>query len=223
MAKGADVAVTATERAYSEIKKRIMDLTLAPNEHVLEAELAQDLGVSRTPIREAVLMLRSDGLVDIIPRRGVRIRPVSADQLADIYDVLALLEARSAELAALQQSSAHIAALDSAVAEMASALQEHDLDKWEGADDDFHRVLVEASENDYLVAAARTSVDRVRRARRMTMRLRPIPIESVRDHAELVALIKDGEPAAAFASHLAHRRRTAELLVTLLRENRLVV
>ncbi|TDT14899.1 DNA-binding GntR family transcriptional regulator [Ilumatobacter fluminis] len=215
--------MTATERAYSEIKRRIMDMTLAPNEHVLEAELAQDLGVSRTPIREAVLMLRSDGLVDIVPRRGVRIRPVSADQLEGIYDVLALLEARAAELAATRQSSARIAALDSAVASMSSALRERDLDGWEGADDDFHRLLVEASENDYLVAAARTSVDRVRRARRMTMRLRPLPTESVRDHAELVALIRAGRAADAFASHLAHRRRAAELLVTLLRENRLVV
>lgn len=216
--------MTATRRARDEIRARIFDLRLAPNEHRLESELATELGMSRTPVREACLQLQSEGLVDVVPRRGVRVRPVSPDDLAEIYDVIGVLEARAAELAAERDAGdLDLTALDDAVGAMQAALAADDLDGWALADDRFHHELVVASGNGQLVDFAGQLADRVRRARLVTLRLRPVPTGSVADHAELVELIRDGDGAAAHRRHLEHRRATGRTLVELVRRHRLGV
>ncbi len=218
------VGVGATDRAYSELKRRIMGAELVPNEHRLESELADELGMSRTPIREACMRLQADGLVEIVPRRGVRITPISASDLVQIYDLLATLEARAAELAASRAlDDAELAPLSGAVEDMAAALEAGDLDAWAGADDRFHRALVACCANDHLAAVAVSYSDRVHRARLATLRLRSLPTDSVADHRALLEAIRRGDQSAAHDLHLEHRRRTAGDLVELLRFHRLSV
>lgn len=217
-------ALNATDRAYDEIKRRIMDAKMAPNEHRLEAELAEELGMSRTPIREACMRLQADGLVEIVPRRGVRVAPISGSDLVQIYDLLATLEARAAELAAeLRLDDTALAPMSRAVEAMSTALAENDLDAWADADDRFHRALVSCCANDHLATVVMSYSDRVHRARLVTLRLRPLPTSSVADHCALLEAIRHGDPAVAHDLHLEHRRRTAAELLELLRRHRLSV
>lgn len=93
-------ALSNTQRAVRDLRRMILTGELAAGTDHLETELAEQLGMSRTPVREAALMLESKGLLEMRPRKGVRILPVSPDDMREIYDILTELESLAAERAA---------------------------------------------------------------------------------------------------------------------------
>ncbi|MEM8923101.1 MAG: GntR family transcriptional regulator [Actinomycetota bacterium] len=211
----------ATTSAYEQLKAAILSAELEPHQQFLERDLAERLDMSRTPVREACIRLQSEGLVEIVPRRGIRIVAISADDMAQLYDLLGVLEARAAELAATRATADQIQRLDDAVTGMHAAIDGGDLDAWARSDADFHLALAEASGNRHLVEAVIRSADLVHRARMVTLRLRPTPTASSTDHDDLVQAIRAGDAERAGAMHLAHRRASAKQLVGLLRHHHL--
>ena len=211
-----DSRTSATDQAYVLLKQDIMDAKLQPHQQLLESELATRLGMSRTPVREACIRLQAAGLLEIVPRHGIRIVGVSAQDMAEVYDLLGTLESRAAELATERADADDLAALDAAVDRMQHALDNDDLDAWADADADFHRQLVLASGNRHLAKTAMQYTDLVNRARMVTLRLRERPIKSVRDHRELAAVIRSGDGSLAAKKHLDHRRDAAAKLTELL-------
>lgn len=124
------------EHAYREIKRCILGNVFKPNRRILEQDLAQRLGMNRTPVREAVIRLEKEVLVEVMPRRGMRILPVSPDDMREIHDVLACLEARAAQrLAERHPSAAEIAPPTEALDAMIAGLDADDLTAWAAADD----------------------------------------------------------------------------------------
>jgi DNA-binding GntR family transcriptional regulator len=181
---------------------------------VLEAALATELGISRTPVRAALIRLHDEGLVELISRHGMRVLPLSAQDMRALYEVLTALESAAAELAARRRpAAAELRPLERATRDMARALDADDLDAWAEADARFHRQLVELSGNALLVQAALRYADRVHRARRFTLRLRPRPVASTREHEALVKRIRAGDAAGAAAANRAHRERASRELV----------
>lgn len=113
---------------------------------LLELEAAARLGMSRTPVREAMVRLEQEGVVELRPRHGMRILPLSAAALAEIYEVTMALEGAAAEtLARKGASDADIIAMRAAVADMEVALARDDLTAWSQADERFHSLLVKAA------------------------------------------------------------------------------
>ena len=111
------------DRALSALRQLIFSGELMPGSDHLETELAARLGVSRTPVREAALQLQAQGLVDVRPRRGIRVLPVSAQDMRDIYDILTELESLAAARAAeAGYSKADLAQLAKAIQDMDSCL-----------------------------------------------------------------------------------------------------
>jgi DNA-binding GntR family transcriptional regulator len=203
--------------AYARLKQLILDGTLPAGAQMLEQEAAMRLDMSRTPVREAMVRLRQDGMVEIRPRHGMRVLPVSATDMADIYTVLTALEGAAAELVARRGITARqLGQLRAAVAEMKKALQADDLIGWAAADEVFHLRLVELSGNARLIQMVGQLWDQAHRARMLTLRLRPKPIHSVVEHGALVDAIAAGDPDAAKAIHEDHRRRAGAMLVDLL-------
>ena len=210
------------ERAYGEIKDRILGNVYPPNLQVLEQDLALQLGMSRTPVREALIRLQNEGLVEILPRHGMRVVPIALDDLREIYEVLTLLESRAAErLAARKPDRAEIAPLIAAQEAMEAALAKRDLAAWADADETFHKMLLELCGNRRLAAMASTVADQVHRARMATLRLRPLPTQSNKDHAAVVRAILKGDAKRAFETHYAHRHRAMETLTRILQEHNL--
>lgn len=209
--------VRASERAYQDLRGRILSGSLPAGAFVLEAELAADLGLSRTPTREALVRLADEGLVELRPRHGMRVRAVSAADMREIYEVLTELEAAAARRCAANGVPDEVMArLEGAVAQMDKALAADDLPGWAAADDAFHRALLEACGNTQLAAAANAFNDKVRRARALTLRLRPKPVASNDDHRVLVSAIRARDPATAEAIHRTHRKRAGAMLADLL-------
>lgn len=211
------VAETATERTYRLLRARVLDGTLPPGAMALEGELAAVFGVSRTPVRQAMVRLADEGLVALRPRHGMRVRSISSRDMAEIYEVLVALEGAAVRLCAERGLNPEtLASLDAALAAMDAALGAGDLRGWATADADFHRQLVAASGNRRLAATVAGMADLAHRARLATLRLRPMPQQSNQEHRALVTAIRNRDPARAEALHTGHRRRVGALLVRLL-------
>ena len=210
--------LSRTEFAYRELKRRILDNELPANSQVLEAEIADALGMSRTPVREAMIRLARDGLVEIRPRHGMRVLPVSADDMREIYEILTALESTAAGLVAANGvSEAELAELRGVIAEMVASLDRDDLHGWALADERFHARLTSLSRNERLSQLVEGFFEQTHRVRMLTLRERPKPLNSNRDHADVVAAIAAGDADAARRIHRAHRQRSGEMLVGLLR------
>ena len=149
----ADKAPSQTRRAVAQLREMIMSNQLPPGSTHLESELADMLGMSRTPIREAALILAGQGLVEARPRRGVRIVPVEARDMQEIYAILTELEALAAhDVAARGAGAADLAALNALLDQMVAALETDDRRAWAEADDAFHRKLVAMADNRRLLS-----------------------------------------------------------------------
>ena len=210
----------SSERAYREIKRRILDNEMATGASILEEELSALLGMSRTPVREAMVRLANEGMVEIRPRHGMRILPISADDMQEIYDILTVLELKAAELLARRGlEEKEIIALRKAVKEMESALARDELTAWAAADEKFHTLLIESTPNARLRALVYQFWDQVHRARLSTLHLRPKPVDSNKDHLGLVEAIEARDGERAFEIHRAHRVKNGAILVNLIRKN----
>lgn len=219
---GTKPRLSLAERAYRSLKSRILDNELPPGTIMLEQEVAALLGMSRTPAREAMLRLAEEGLVEVRPRHGMRVLPISADDMREIYAVLAALEPEAAGWVARDGlSQARLEELRKSVTDMDAALAHDDLVEWAAADERFHRILVESCENARLKALIFQFWDQAHRVRIATLRLRPRPVDSNRSHLELVDAIKRRDPERAYAIHRLHRLNYSKMLVDLLRTHSL--
>ncbi len=168
-------------------------------------------------VREALIRLEQEGMVEILPRRGMRVLPISAEDMAEIYEVLTALEARAAErLAERKPAPKSLAPLTRALERMEAALEAGELKSWARADDRFHRQLVGLAGNRRLAEMARTVFDQAHRARMATLHLRPWPRQSNKDHRALVQAILKGDARRAREIHARHRHRAMAILLALL-------
>lgn len=206
-----------TQRAYRELRRRILQNEMPPNAQYLEQELADALGMSRTPVREALIRLSEERLVEIRPRHGARILPVSVDDMREIYEMMTELEALAVrKLAERGLSRRELRYLEQVLAEMDAALARDDLMGWARHDEVFHAQLVDLTGNSRLSQVVATFRDQAHRARMQTLKLRPKPVNSNRDHASVVEAIRQRDADAAAATHRQHRQKAGAVLLMLL-------
>jgi len=192
--------------AYALLKERIISNRYPGGSHILEEQLAADLGISRTPLKEALVNLQAEGLVRMIPRRGVLVVPLTATDVIEIYTVLEALEDLAVRLIGDREDNrADIKVLQDDVAVMQTSLRQDDLDRWAVADEHFHAQLVAASGNSRLIRAAQTLLTQSQRFRLFTLRLRERPVKSTRNHADLVKALKAGDVERARKIHAAQK------------------
>ncbi len=205
------------EHAYRVIRQRILDNVYPAGYRALEREFAEALQLSRTPVREALLLLQAEGLMELIPRHGARVLPVSAVDMREIYQVLAALESAAVEIVTRKRPTAtELRPLAGASRDMSAALKRNDLDAWARADEHFHRQLLELAGNTVLMNTVQLLWDRAHRARMVTLRLRPPPVNSTREHNAIVDAIKAGDPEDAVRHYKRHRERASVELLAIL-------
>jgi DNA-binding GntR family transcriptional regulator len=139
------------DRAYVDLRDRIVTLSLAPGTVLREDELMRDLDVGRTPLREAVKRLALENLVAVQPRRGTFVTPVEADDIVNISEVRAELEGYAAALAAERLDDGHRAAAEALLREVEDLAESGDQDWLMRFDERIHRFTWEAAGNPYLV------------------------------------------------------------------------
>lgn len=195
---------------------------LAPGSDHLESELAERLSLSRTPVREAMVMLEAQGLVEMRPRKGMRVLPISPDDMCEIYDILTELESLAAEKAARHRyGPQELAKLAGSIDLMDQALAREDRESWAAADDAFHAELVRLGGNRRMQGIVSIMVDQVRRAKAVTLYMRPAPVQSLNDHRQVLQAIAEGRAVDARRLHRVHREQAKTMLLDLLRQHRL--
>ena len=204
------------DAAYEQIRRRILDNVWPPGHRALEQEVALALGMSRTPVHEALGRLHNEGLVEVIPRHGMRVLPVSPTDMREIYDILTALECMAAELLARRKpSDAQLKPLVDATKAMTKALKADDLEAWAKADESFHAQLLELAGNRQLQATVLNYWDRAHRARLFTLRLRPKPVNSTAEHMQMVERLRAGDAEGAARVTRAHRQRANRELLAI--------
>lgn len=210
------------ESAYDRLKEDIRTNQLPPGFQATEPEFAQRLGMSRTPVREALIRLEAEGLVELIPRRGARVLPISPEDMREIYQILTALEpAAAADIAARRLSDDQLAPLDNATSDMEAALKKNNLDRWADADDRFHLTLLDLYGNQRLKNFVTSLLDQVHRARIVTLRLRDLPTRSTAEHRDIVEHLRRGDTSAARRAFRQHRQRTGKELMEILEKYKL--
>jgi DNA-binding GntR family transcriptional regulator len=208
--------------AVEQLRQLIFSGELPAGSNHLESELALRLGMSRTPVREAALTLEGQGLLEVRARNGVRILPISVQDMTEIYDVLTELESMAAANAATRQyDAADLAALEQTISDMDAALSADDREAWAAADDRFHTELVRLGGNSRVVSIVGLMADQVRRVRAVTLHMRPVPLQSNKDHRGVLDAIADSDAKRARDIHYTHRAAAKDTLIKLLTQNRL--
>jgi DNA-binding GntR family transcriptional regulator len=180
------------DRAYTALRDAIVDGTLAPGERLKDAELTRWLGLSRTPVREALARLEQDGLVETAPQRFTRVTPLDRRAARDAFPIVASVHALAAELAVPRLVAADLDAMHAANDRFAAALASGDVDAALASDDAFHGVFVVASANAELPRVLARLMPGVRRLERL--RFGSLPgRRSVRRHAQIAERAAAGD------------------------------
>ncbi|MBE2318104.1 GntR family transcriptional regulator [Solirubrobacter sp. CPCC 204708] len=181
------------DQAYAAIRDAIVAGTLTPGERLRDPELCAWLGLSRTPVREALNRLEQDGLVETAPQRFTRVTPLDRRATRDAFPVVAALHALAAELAQPRTTAADTEEMHAANERFAQALRDGDVDAALQADDDFHAVFVTASANAEIPRALDRLMPRIRRLERLrfgSLQGRA----SAREHAQILTATPQDVP-----------------------------
>ncbi|HET7137935.1 MAG TPA: GntR family transcriptional regulator [Gaiellaceae bacterium] len=204
------VAAPLREQVLDVLRKEIVEMRLRPGQRLVERELIERIGVSRTTIREALRELAAEGLVTTIPQKGAIVAVPSWREAEEVYEVRALLEGAAAREFAERASDAQVAALRGALVAVADS--EHDTTALLNAKDAFYRVLFEGSGNMTIRQIIEGLQARVAVLRASSLQAPDRPKQSVVEITAIVEAIerRDAEAAADAASY--HVRQAASTL-----------
>ncbi|MBD1547398.1 GntR family transcriptional regulator [Labrenzia aggregata] len=213
---------TRVDDAYDRLKFEITHSKLPPGSQAPEPDIAERLGMSRTPVREALIRLEADGLVNLVPRRGVRVLGVTVQDLVEVYDILSALEPIAiSNLAGRTIASKDLEKLEDLIRDMDLALSQNDLDGWAQAEDGFYRLLLALSENRRLEKIVLGLHDQIRRGGMVLLRLRGVPVATVQNYRDLLAAIVSGDGSGAYKQSHSCRQKTLEIFCELFRTSQL--
>jgi DNA-binding GntR family transcriptional regulator len=195
------------EVVHDRLRRAILRGEIAPGEELSQVRLAQTLGVSRTPLREAFRLLQHEGLVEARSNRSYRVTTFSATDLEELYLTQLPLQALAVRLTIPRLTSADIAAMEGDLAQMSHYASIHDVDGWEGPHTDFHRRLVQHAGRRVVDLLDQLS-DHAGRYRRVYLAGTSYGFDAAAaEHREILDAARAGDAdgaAARLVRHLAH-------------------
>ncbi|MBL8488418.1 MAG: GntR family transcriptional regulator [Rhodocyclaceae bacterium] len=185
------------EQVAEELRSRIYAHQLAPGAWVDEQAIAAEFGISRTPLREALKVLASEGLVELRPRRGCYVAQLSEQDLDEIFPVMALLEGRCAEEATARAGTEAMARLEAAHAELERHAAAGDADRFFEANQVFHGILQDLAGNRWLNQLIADTRKFIKLTRRDSLRLDGRLRQSLAEHRAILEAVRRHDPEAA--------------------------
>lgn len=192
------------QTAYEAIKHEIITCALAPGEYVNEAGLCSRLKLGRTPVHQALQRLMLEGLVDIMPRKGVIVKPVSLDEVMQIIEIRLLNEAYCARLVAERADGAAVAELEEILARARHWTRVHNVEQMMLCDRDFHNVLTRIAGNSVLSDILRRLHDRSLRLWFISLKAGDHHENVQAQHEAILSAIRKHDPERAESAMRAH-------------------
>lgn len=200
-------APTLRDRAYEAVKDGILRLELPPGEPLVETVLAERLGISKSPVRDALHQLEREGLAVRAPFKGVQVAPLEPSDVLDAFEIRGLLEELAIRRCAGHLGPADVDAVRAVIEDGSRALREGDSAGVERSVDRFHREIARLSGSALLATMLDNVYDRLARVRAMVVEDASRSATSLAEHAAILDLIAAGDADAAAAAGGAHGRR----------------
>ena len=182
---------------FNTLRQAILRGELKPGERLMEIQLANKLGVSRTPIREAIRKLELEGLVNMIPRKGAEVAEITEKNLRDVLEVRGALEELAVRLACDKITEEQIAELKRAAKDFKFTLRSGDITKIAEADVKFHDVIYEATDNRRLIQLLNNLREQMYRYRVEYLKNESAHPKLLAEHEEIIEKIEKREKQAA--------------------------
>ncbi len=205
------------EQVAERLRSRIFAHELAPGGWIDEQALAVEYGISRTPLREALKVLASEGLVVLKPRRGCYVTELSEQDIDEVFPVMAVLEGRVAEEAARRANGADLARLEAIHDELETHAAANDADRFFEANQRFHTALQEIAGNRYLAQLIDDARKVIKLTRRDSLRLDGRLRQSLAEHRDILDALRKKDCALAgrrMHDHLLSGRAALAKLAT---------
>ena len=201
------------EIVYEELKMQILTGKITPGMRMMEVELAESRGVSRTPIREAIKKLEQEGLVTVEPRKGAYASQISVKDMVDILEVRQDMEGLAAHMAAYRMTPKQMKELESISVGYNKAVEEGNMADMIKYDTDFHNLIVESCNNSILTMM-------INQLQELLLRFRYVYYDNIKraekmpsEHSMIMEAIKDGRSDAARASAEMHIERIKDMVM----------
>jgi DNA-binding GntR family transcriptional regulator len=200
------------EEVIDRLRDMIVEGDLGVGERLNDAKLAEILNVSRTPIREAVKLLASEGLVDLLPGRGARVAGLSLESIGELFEVIAGLERHACELAAVRMSARDLDKLRRLHERMAAHHRAGERRDYFKLNSEIHLAIVLASRNAILQATHAALMVKARRGRHTALASHERWVEAMAEHDRLMGALAARDGRRAGEIMLQHDRRTGEVV-----------
>jgi DNA-binding GntR family transcriptional regulator len=189
------------ELVFESLREAILSQQLEPGERMMEIQLAEEMGVSRTPVREAIRKLELEGLVVMIPRKGAYVAGLSLKDVAEVFEIRRVLEGLAAELAVDRITDDELENLERYLVKIAEDIERSDLNKVVETDTDFHTLLYQASRNQRLAQIINNLREQIQRFRATSLSHPGRMKEALEEHRKIVEAIssRDSETARRLA------------------------
>lgn len=181
------------EQVYSFLRGQMNDGSVKPGEFLNLGDMANSLGISKTPLRDALFQLEAEGFVRIFPRRGVMVRILDLPQIANLYEIIGSLESTAIVNNASKFRTKDIDRMENLNREMFDALEKNDFDSFYQKNLAFHNTYIDLSQNLDLIQMVRIFKQRLYDFPRKKGFVKEWEVDSVGEHRELVDLLKKGD------------------------------
>ena len=182
---------------FEALKEAILTQKLHPGERLLESELAVELGVSRTPVREAIRRLEQENLVVMIPRKGAYVAGISLKDIHEVYEIRAALEALALELAATYITDEELAELARQVSEEEAMTEDGRLNEIIFIDSSFHDLIYQYARNSKLTQFVEILQEQFKRFRALPLGASPRSNTALQEHQQILEALKNHDSILA--------------------------
>ncbi len=204
------------DMVFDVLMNAIMQGQLSPGERLLEVQLADEMGVSRTPVREAIRRLELEGFVVMVPRKGAYVAGLSVDDVESVYEIRTALETLAVRLAAQRMEADDYRQLDELALKMQATWQERNVDQWVALDAHFHELLYKFSRNERLVQMMSNIMEQLSRYRIISLANVEVRQNSLAEHQNLIEALKRRDSEMAAAAAALHIENTKHSLLKML-------
>jgi len=198
---------------FQTLRKAIITGELPPGERLMETQLGEKLGVSRTPIREAIRKLELEGLVVMVPRKGAQVAQFTQKDIKDVLEVRAALEALAVRLACKRMDERSFLRLQLVITEYEYAAKEHDIETMIEKDVEFHEIIFNATNNDKLVQMFGNLGEQVHRFRIAYLKNTEESMSVQEEHSEILQALRDKDADAAARLATIHIEKQSDSII----------
>lgn len=197
--------LSLSERIFSIIENEILSGSMKPGSRIVETELAANLRISKSPVREALKRLEGEGIVKLLPRKGYFVKSIDRKSIDDFFDIMLILEPASARLSLKKKTRAICRRIDHFLDEMELKISEKDYDSYLKLNDGYHEMFHKLTENEWIIKIAQMLSRQAKMLRSLSLYTGDRFANSMKEHKLIGESYKNGDEEALVESVRNHQ------------------